>query len=227
MCNVDKEIFFSKLDVVGLSRNYSEDSESEIFDMRNKQLFEHLKNMCNTKNKFNDFLELGIIETINYLTNDSIEFLKKNPIIAFTLIFLHYSKCKKKNNEITLKEIFDSDAGLTIQNLKMPKCVLDTVIVSLPYLRNEIDLNMPKNCITMYELLDGYKKFNSKKFFKWRHRNERMPDFLNENLVNKFGHKEKLTYINYLKEARPNMAVNALLFQQGKLVDGISSKVYV
>ncbi|XP_011500198.1 PREDICTED: spatacsin [Ceratosolen solmsi marchali] len=225
MCNVDKQNFFSKLDIVGLSRNYSEDSESETINMKNKQLFEHLKNMCNTTNNANDFVEVGIVESIKYLSNDSVQFLKENPIIAFTLIFLHYSKYKKINNEITLKEIFNNNAGLIIQNLPIPKCVLDTVIVNLPYLKNEIDSNMPKNSITMYELLDGYKNFNSKKFFKWRHKNEGMPDFLNENLVNKFGHKEKLTYINYLKEARPNMAVHALLFQQEKLVAGISSKV--
>ena len=192
--------------------------------MKNRELFESLKDMSNATTNFKDFLEVGIIETINYLSNDIFQFLKQNPIIPFTLIFLHYAKSKELSNEVTLKELFNSDRGLALKTLTLPKDVLDSVIFNLVHLKNELEPNSSKNNTTMYQLLDGYKKFNSTLFFKWRTRNGAMPDFLNENLVKKFGHKEKLSYINYLKEARPNMAANTLQIQQEKLAGGISPK---
>lgn len=224
LCNVDKKNFFSKLDIVGLSRNYVEDSEIQKLNAKNIKLFDSLKGMCSSTNNYKDFLELGIVETINYLSNGAIQFLKQHPILCFTLIFLHYSKCKQDSSEMTLREIFDNEAGLTTKTITLPKTALDAVLYSLPHLKNEIEPKLIKNNITMYQLLDGYRKFNSRRFFKWRLKNGMMPDFFNENLSRKFGHKEELGYINYLKEARPNMAANILWLQQGNSTGGISSK---
>ncbi|XP_001601258.1 spatacsin [Nasonia vitripennis] len=224
LCNIDKQNFLLRLDVVGLSRNYYKDNEIQNIDLKNKKLYDCLKEMCNTTNNHKQLLELGIIETVNYLSDNFVQFLKQNPILSFTLIFLHYSECMAIFKDTTLKEMFSNDTGLVTSRLTLPKDILDSVIFHLPYLKSEIDPKMTKSNITMYQLLDGYKQFNSTKLFKWRLRNGTMPDFLNENLVNKFGHKEKLTYINYLKEARPHMAANILRLQQEQLGGKISAK---
>lgn len=223
-CNIDKQNFLSKLDVVGLSRNYFKDNEIQNIDLKNKKLYDSLKDMCNTTNNYKQVLELGIIETVNYLSDDFVQYLRQNPIISFTLIFLHYSECIAISKETNLKEMFNNGTGLVTKRLTLPKDILDSVIFYLPYLKSEVDPKRTKNNITMYQLLDGYKQFNSTTFFKWRLRNGTMPDFLNENLVKKFGHKEKLSYINYLKEARPHMAANILRLQQEQSAGGISAK---
>lgn len=177
--------------------------------------------MCTTTNDFKEFLELGIIETIKYLTGDINQYLMQNSIIAFALIFLN---CFNDNdfNKVSLKQILNVNEGPTFKNLNLPKNLLDTVILNLPYLKNELFSKQIKNHINMYQLLDGYVNINSTLFFKWRFKNGKMPDFSSENLVKKFGHKEKLSYINYLKEARPNMAINILI--QESSISGISSK---
>ncbi|XP_058809210.1 spatacsin [Phymastichus coffea] len=223
-CNIDKNSFFAKLDTLGFSRNYQESSNIHQLDERTKKLFDSIKDLCNAKSNYKESLERGIVETIHYLSSDINQFLKHSFIISFTLIFLHYSTCKQSSNQVTLREMFIVDSELKTNTLSLTKDILETVIFHLPLLKNEIDSKMPKNHISMYELLDGYQKFNSTSFFKWRIKNEIIPSFLNDDLVKKYGHKEKLSYINYLKEARPNMAANILRFEQEKIADGISSK---
>lgn len=223
-CNVDKDKFFAKLDTLGLSRNYQENSDIENLDVNTKNLFDSIKKVCDSHSNYKESLEHGVVETINYLSSDVNQFLKQNPIISFTLVFLHYSMCKKSSSQITLKDIFKGDSELKTKTLTLTKDVLESVIFNLPMLKNEIDSKVSKNHITMYQLLDGYQKFNSSNFFKWRVKNGIMPSFFNDNLVKKYGHKEKLSYINYLKEARPNMAVNILRLQQERMAGGISSK---
>ncbi|KAL7289760.1 hypothetical protein TKK_0016361 [Trichogramma kaykai] len=218
-CNVEKNDFFSKIDTIRISRDYADTGNISEINVKNKALFDSMKKMCThlTTDDIKDLVETGISETINYLSDCATTYLMENPVIAFTLIFLHYSRCKQSTS---LREIFNdrNDSGIQLKTINISKNVLDSVISQLSYLKYETETKAAKSSITMYQLLDGCEKFQSPIFFKWRFKQAKMLDFSNEKLAKKYGHKEQLNYIYYLKEGRPNMAINML--KQDRLTTG-------
>lgn len=179
--------------------------------------------MCDDDSESLEALERGILETISYVSEEPLEFLKRNFAITFTLILLQHLKESRMSiedgtlsREKSLKDIFSEGEGLKIGDVTIPKEILQNVLDRLPNLKTEIEGKPLRNNVTMYLLLDGYKKLDSSRVFKWRQENGTMPHFSSEYLVNKYGHKEKLTYMNYLKESRPNMAFSILRRQEEK-----------
>lgn len=230
LCNVDKEKFFSEIDSIEFLRNYDDDVESRNNNAKIKQLYDCLR-LAFCKNTtadvdYMDLFESTIIETINYLSDDPIQYLNHNSIVLFTLMFLRSSTRKQTSFKDLLSINDNSNIELTIKSLTLKKDTLKTMIVNLPYLKYEIDKVTVKNNVTMYELIDDCINLNCSTFFKWRFlENNSMPTFRSENLIKKYGHKEKLSHLNYLKEARPNMAVFIFHQQQEKLSGGrVTSK---
>ncbi|KAG7198542.1 hypothetical protein KM043_005909 [Ampulex compressa] len=125
--------------------------------------------------------------------------------------------------EDTLRCMFTKQSGLEIGGKMISYEVLQNTLKKVPILQYVIENEKEKDDLTMYELLDGYKNFNVKQFFKWRFNNEAMPHFSDESLVKKYGYKERLTYGYYLKEGRPNMAIHSLKHIERKLFANVSS----
>lgn len=226
-CNINKYEFLNKVEAVKHSRN---DNCAQKTETNTKKLMKSLNEMCQNNNESYEYLEQGIIEAIFYISQEPLEFLKLNHVITFTLILLqHLKKCRSGVDNLpigeSLKDIFSKREGLTIGNLTIPKEVLRNVLDRLPNLKAEIEEKSLQINVTMYQLLEGYQNFYSKRVFKWRQKNESMPNFSSGYLIHKYGHKEKLTYINYLKESRPNMAYCILCQQGGKSSRNISSKM--
>ncbi|XP_014213188.1 spatacsin [Copidosoma floridanum] len=223
-CNVDREKFFSELDVVEFSRNYGEDAESRKMNAKAKGLYDCLTAVCSANGDYEDFLELGIVETVGYLCDDPVRFFDQNPIVLFALVFLRYFKLKRLSKDTTLDDVLRNEEGLVVRSLTLSREVLDSIVVRLPYLKLEVGRRLPENEVSMYQLVDGCGKLNATVFFKWRSKNAAMPTFQSEHLVKKFGHREKLSYVNFLKEARPGMAASVFYHDQEKLFGSVSSK---
>ena len=229
-CNINKYDFLQKLDAVKYSRIHLDDGTQKS-DAKNKKLWDTLSEMCHENSESLEVFEQAILQTIFYISEDPAEFLKENHVIVFTLILLQDLKKQLSIDDGTvpmknsLKELFMAEDGLRIGHMMIPKELLQNILDRLPDLKTEIEGKSLQNCVTMYQLLDGYKKLDSSRVFKWRQKNKKMPNFFSEYLVNKYGHKEKLTYMNYLKESRPNMAFSILCRQNEKPLSSFSSKM--
>lgn len=226
-CNINKSEFFDKMEAVKYLRNFNQDPT----ELSGEKLFLTLREMCQETNETYEILEQGILETISFISQDPLEFLKSNYTIAFMLILLQHMKKNRTNvvDNLTegelLKDIFSKHDELQIGHITVPREILSNILDRFSYLKADVEENLPQVNVTMYQLLDGYENFHSKRVFKWRQKNEEMPNFSNEYLTHKYGHKEKLTYMNYLKESRPNMAYNVLCCLGKKSSGNISSKM--
>lgn len=216
------------MEAVKYLRNFNQDPT----ELSGEKLFLTLREMCQETNETYEILEQGILETISFISQDPLEFLKSNYTIAFMLILLQHMKKNRTNvvDNLTegelLKDIFSKHDELQIGHITVPREILSNILDRFSYLKADVEENLPQVNVTMYQLLDGYENFHSKRVFKWRQKNEEMPNFSNEYLTHKYGHKEKLTYMNYLKESRPNMAYNVLCCLGKKSSGNISSKMY-
>ncbi|XP_050480517.1 spatacsin isoform X1 [Bombus huntii] len=230
-CNINKTEFMKKIDkelclAHCLSETSTQEDETKIIE-----LYDVLTKMCENQEPLQDILTEGIFKTIYYLSDDVTEYLKQNYLIVLVLIFSYQSResaiCNQDKGtvlkKITLKSIFTSKNPLQLCNYDISNEVLQNTLKQVPILESIIKKE-PKNKVTMYELLDGYKNLNVKQLYKWRFNNEPMPHFSNETLVKKYGYTEDLTYKYYLKEARPNMAIFSLKHSQGKLIGNVSSR---
>lgn len=230
-CNINKTEFMKKIDkelclAHCLSETSTQEDETKIIE-----LYDVLTKMCENQEPLQDILTEGIFKTIYYLSDDVTEYLKQNYLIVLVLIFLYQSResaiCNQDKDtvlkEITLKNIFTSKNPLQLCNYDISNEVLQNTLKQVPILESIIKKE-PKNKVTMYELLDGYKNLNVKQLYKWRFNNEPMPHFSNDTLVKKYGYTEDLTYKYYLKEARPNMAIFSLKHSQGKVIGNVSSR---
>lgn len=110
-CNVDREAFALKLDVIGLSWSYFKDAESQRRDERNKRQYDSLREMCRSSSDDHKrcLEQQGIVETIDYLAEDKFEYLQENSIVAFVLILLQHSKRIDSGDAATLVEIFSEE----------------------------------------------------------------------------------------------------------------------
>ncbi|XP_076620109.1 spatacsin isoform X1 [Colletes latitarsis] len=224
-CNINKTDFFQIIDKELCLAHCLTEEHTQEDEFRLLELFDILKQMCESQEHVEDILIEGIFKTINYLSDDINEFLKQNYLVVLVLIFSYLSKENIANNknENILKSIFTSEDDLQLGAYSISNEVLQNTLRHVPILQNIIE-NKPKKEVTIYQLLDGYKNLNVKQLFKWRLNNEEMPHFSDETLIKKYGHTEALTYEYYLKEARPNMAILSLKHSQRKLVKSVSSR---
>lgn len=234
-CNIDKTEFLRNVDQQLCLAHYTQECHTEESNLKLTQLFNVLIDMCNAEDHYEDALIRGIVESINYISNDFNAYLKTNYLASLTLIFLQLSQMKNAlSNEAntsekntSIRNIFTYKVPLKIGEHVISQEVLQFALSHIPNMQCIIEDKTKKDDITVYELLDGYKNLNAKQLFKWRLKNETMPTFTNENLIKKYGHKEILTYRYYLKEGRPNMAAYTLEYAQAKLLGNVSSQRFV
>lgn len=231
-CNIDKTKLLQAINQQLCLSRCSQEYHTQTDNLKLIQLFNTLSNMCNVQDHYEDALVRGIIESIDYISNDFNGYLKENYLICLALIFLQLSRNREeltaemvpsiKSNLI--RDILTSKDGLKINEHVISPEVIQSTLMHVPVLQCIIEDQTKKDEITMYELLDGYKNLKTNLLFKWRFKNESMPSFSNENLVKKYGYKETLTYGYYLKEGRPNMAAHSLKYAQAKLLGNVSSQ---
>lgn len=234
-CNIDKTEFLRNVDQQLCLAHCTQECHTEEDNLKLTQLFNVLTDMCNAKDHYEDALIRGIVESINYISDDFNAYLKTNYLASLTLIFLQLSQMKSAlSNEANtseknklIRDIFTNKVVLKIGEHIISQEVLQFALTHIPNMQCIIEDQTKKDDITVYELLDGYKNLNAKQLFKWRLKNEPMPTFTNENLIKKYGHKEILTYRYYLKEGRPNMAAYTLEYTQAKLLGNVSSQRFV
>ncbi|KAL6426524.1 hypothetical protein ACFW04_009151 [Cataglyphis niger] len=231
-CNIDKTEFLRNVDQQLCLTHCSQECHTEEDNLKLTQLFNVLTEMCNAKDHYEDALIRGIVESINFISDDFNAYLKTNYLASLTLIFLRFSQMRSAlDNETNtseksklMRDIFTNKVVLKIGEHVISQEVLQFALAHIPNMQCIIEDQTEKDDITVYELLDGYKNLNAKQFFKWRFKNEPMPAFTNENLIKKYGHQEILTYRYYLKEGRPNMAAYTLEYTQAKLLGNVSSQ---
>ncbi|XP_072747233.1 spatacsin [Anoplolepis gracilipes] len=232
-CNIDKTEFWRNVNQQLCLTHCSQEYHTQEDNLKLTHLFNVLTDMCNAKDHYEGALIHGIVESINYLSDDFNGYLKTNYLVTLTLIFLRLSEMRNAlgNDEANtseknklMRDIFTNKVALKIGEHVISQEVLQFALGHIPNMQSIIEGQTKKDDITVYELLDGYKNFNAKQFFKWRLKNEPMPTFTNENLIKKYGHKEILTYRYYLKEGRPYMAAYTLEYAQAKLLGNVSSQ---
>lgn len=234
-CNIDKTEFLRNVDQQLCLTHCSQECHTEEDNLKLTQLFNVLTDMCNAKDHYEDALIRGIVESINFISDDFNAYLKTNYLASLALIFLRFSQMRSAlGNEANtseksklMRDIFTNKVVLKIGEHVISQEVLQFALAHIPNMQGIIEDQTKKDDITVYELLNGYKNLNAKQFFKWRFKNEPMPAFTNENLIKKYGHQEILTYRYYLKEGRPNMAAYTLEYAQVKLLGNVSSQRFV
>lgn len=236
-CNIDKTEFLQSIDQQLCLIHCSQSCHTQEDNLKLKKLFNVLTDMCNTRDNYEDALLHGIVESIDYISDDFDVYLKENYLVSLTLIFLRLwqmrsaldNKANSLEKNTLIRDIFTNKIVLKIDTRVISQEVLQSILTHMPTLQSIIEDQDKKEDITVYDLLDGYKNLNSKLLFKWRFKNEPMPTFTSENLIKKYGYQETLTYGYYLKEGRPNMAAFSLTHTQTKLrnIGNVSSHRFV
>lgn len=227
-CTVEAELFFQKLFSILYYRTAVQETSHENQRLQDSKVFDILTEICKCRDDNKSLVQKAIVETVRMLSDDLNKFFIDNPLIILSLGFLEYLKSGDEPTEgrsIELKDIFSNENGLNVNSVTISAEIFRESLVKLLYLNKSMMDDTRENDITMYQLLNGYKNFDVQRLFKWRMRKEAMPNFTSENLIKKYGRREKLTYAYYLKEARPSMAAYVLQQQQGNLHDGTSSKM--
>lgn len=220
-CSVDRELFERK--IFSILYHCSESNFAEGSEIREKRLLELLLEICEEPMENEKILQRGIVQNIEMLSPDFESYLQENPMIVLSLVYLEY-RLRKREGEFELKEIFKN--GVEIDSRIIDAELIRQSVEHFPYLTRSLDAEAARrNDVTIYQLLNGYENIDVQRLFKWRHRKEPMPSFTSENLMKKYGRKEKLTYVYYLKESRPSMAAYVLEKRQERKRDGLSSKM--
>ncbi|KAL0117009.1 hypothetical protein PUN28_010108 [Cardiocondyla obscurior] len=230
-CNINKTEFLQSIDQQLCLRHCSENWHTQEDDTKLKTLFNALTYMCNAQDNYEDALLRGLLESIDYISNDFNDYLKTDYSVSLSLIFLRLWQMQSSlRNEphssernTLMRDIFTSKSALTIDTRVISEEVLQLTLEHMPGLQCIIKDQNEKDDMTVYDLVDGYRNLNSKLLFKWRFKNEPMPTFTNENLIKQYGYQETLMYGYYLKEGRPNMAVHNLIHAQAKFLGNVSS----
>lgn len=221
---INADDFLSKLNVDLYSRSYLEEGHMRDVDTKNQTLCTSLETMTQSLES-EDALWNGILATINHVCKDSDEYLRENPQLVLSLVFLRYQKQRNSDNRL-LEEIFDDEEGLSLDEYRsVSKETLLNTLHAFPHLEKSMRGETVSQDASMYELINGFENFNANRGFIWRYRNCQMPTFTSEYLVKRYGHKEKLNYVSYLKQGRPNMAARLFIYEQKKFHPEISSKM--
>ncbi|XP_015111289.1 spatacsin isoform X2 [Diachasma alloeum] len=225
-CNLDKEEFSRKRHSILFYQN--EENSDERLYCQDQELLRSLRKLNDSENSVRGLIT-GICQTIHKISDNPQEYLKNESLLTFYLIFLAYleSKARRDNKDEespTFEEFLTTKTNLTVEDIEIPSGMIAELLQKIPYLKNCLENKEKENDITMYQLLDGLRNLNIHELFRWRFEKEQMPNFANASLIKKYGHKEKLNYKYYLKEARPSMAAYVLLNPEGKQAD-LSSKM--
>ncbi|XP_066592873.1 spatacsin isoform X2 [Prorops nasuta] len=217
--NVEKEIILSYYRYKANPNHVNPEIELQIINL-NKLL----KDMCQHQDPTPELLINGIVESIHF-TKSINENLKVNESVLLSLIFLEYFKLNQErqgvNCNILLEEIFHNENGLKVGKYSISYENLQKLLQKFPILYQIIEDQVNKNDITVYDLINGFQGLDVKKAFKWHFKGHMLPHFANTSLIKKYGYKDTLSYMYYLKEARPNMALVNLKQTQGKLYNTI------
>ncbi|XP_046739690.1 spatacsin isoform X2 [Diprion similis] len=230
-CNIKNKDLLPKLNIGLYSKSYLEENHMLDVDRKIQRFSVALEPVASSSANVEEF-EGCILATIDYISDDAVKYLKANPLVLLSLIFLLYRKktaqlleCKSALHRI-LGDTFMNDEGIQFGSaLMVPRDVVDSILQCFTHLKRAILGKTVAQDSNMYQLLNGFKNFNTSRGFLWRQRTNQIPTFYNEYLVKRYGHKEKLTYINYLKQGRPNMAVRLLVYDQKKFHRDISSNM--
>lgn len=186
-----------------------------------QKLYKSLHTMCDAQDNHEIALSNGIFQTIHYLTDDLDNYFKDNYLITFLLIYLQTRSSNKKEQQ-HLQQLLIEKNDLQINNYVIPFEIVQSVFERIPIFHQILNKVSDETDVTMYDLLDGYENIDVKKLFEWRFKNKTMPHFSQIALVNKYGFKETLNYMYYLKESRPNMAIMHLKRYQNKTINQLS-----
>ncbi|XP_011684393.1 PREDICTED: spatacsin [Wasmannia auropunctata] len=230
-CNIDKTEFLQSVDQQLCLTHCSQNCHTQEDNLKLKRLYNVLTDMCSARDNYEEAFQRGIVESIDYISDDFNAYLKTNYLVSLALIFLQLwqtrdalrDEASSSERNTLMRDIFTNKTVLKIDTRVISQEVLQSTLTHLPMLQSIIEDQSEKDDITVYDLLDGYRNLNSKQLFKWRFKNEPLPTFTSENLIKKYGYQETLTYGYYLKEGRPNMAVHSLTHAQAKLLGNVSS----
>lgn len=206
----DKTMFLSNLNSILLLPDYMEEKHLQTIGLKNVHFITMLKKMCDAESDFVAELQRGLVQTSRYLSSDITQFSRENHLLLLALITLQLTG--GESNGKTLKSILFEDCNLEIFDCSLSNTVIREALFKIPYLRQillQLD-NKDGRSLTMYDLIDGFKNFHVQQAFKWRFENDKMLHFSNDELTMKYGHRENITYLHYLKEARPFMAIHVL-----------------
>ncbi|XP_063995284.1 spatacsin [Diachasmimorpha longicaudata] len=224
-CNLDKENFSRKKHSILFYQN--EENCDDIMYYQDDELLRSLRKLKDSDDSVRDLIT-AICQTIHKIADNPQNYLKNESLLAFYLIFLSYleSKASGHNKEDfpTFEEFLTTRTDLMVEDIEIPSEIITELLQKIPYLKDCLHNREKESDITMYQLLDGFRNLNVHELFRWRFQKEQMPNFANASLSKKYGHKEKLNYKYYLKEARPSMAAYVLLNPEGKRAN-LSSKM--
>lgn len=99
---------------------------------------------------------------------------------------------------------------------------------SLPQIEN-VWLKQTKNYQdahpTVYQLLTGYMNIDYTQLFYYRYKNQEFPNYFSQRQIDRYGHREKLTFTYYLKLGRPSIATKLFFVDNFKKYGKITSKI--
>ncbi|XP_048514375.1 spatacsin [Athalia rosae] len=228
---INPKNFLPKLNIGLYSNSYLENSVMQEVDENNRKLYSALEYMAQNSATVAVY-ESCVLSNVDCATID--DYWDKNPLVLLNLIFsqcnveqisIHNTDSFTMMDRWLLSGILNNDRSFSVSSLEISKITLKRVVRNFPHLGNALWGNIHPQEMSMYDLLDGYENFNVPQGFAWRHKDREMPTCCTEYLIKKYGHKEKLTYINYLRQGRPNMATRILLHDLKKFHQNISLKM--
>ncbi|KAF7989681.1 hypothetical protein HCN44_008355 [Aphidius gifuensis] len=204
LTNVDREYFEKNIHSILYYQN--RDNIDDNLYSNDQDLLNNLNQISEAESFDMNLLSRCICQTICKITDEQDVYFETHPLITFYLILLKYKSQESEDNKISLYDMINNDNGIVIDNVLLSRNIIIKIIDKIVYVKDAIKDDNKKNDITIYQLLNGYKNIDTQKLFKWRIKNETIPNFANDNLIKKYGRNEKLTYKYYLKESRPSMA---------------------
>ncbi|KAK0162920.1 hypothetical protein PV327_006649 [Microctonus hyperodae] len=229
-CILNSDDFTEKIHSILYYQTVNTDEINHELYLKDKKLLDIFHSIHEVETIDQNVFNRAICQTIHHVSDNFDQFLNDNPLIT---LYLLLSECKnnfmkkEENNGITLltlKDIIDNESGLIVNDYTINSKILGK-LKNLPYLKDAIEEISQRKDINMYQFLHGYKNLNVHELFKWRQKNETVPNFANEHLIKKYGQNEKLTYKYYLKEARPSMAAYILQNSHSKIRNSLSAKM--
>ncbi|XP_067002124.2 spatacsin [Anabrus simplex] len=168
-----------------------------------------------------------MLETITksalYLSGGDIQkYLQEHPYIVLAMVlFSSYSV-----SDVFVNKEGCEDLQLTKETIEIALKKLPPLEMALSSIHNQFKR---KPDVTVYRLLEGYTQFDISKLFGWQKKHsvgaEDFPHFTSQKMIDRFGSRNKLTYLHYLKQARPSFAVNTFIVEQFKTHRKVSKKL--
>ncbi|GLH06998.1 Uncharacterized protein GBIM_12563 [Gryllus bimaculatus] len=198
-----------------------------------------LEDLCNTDQDHGDWLPLWltfrdmkkkpgdktaiynvILKNAQYLSKGDLKiYLKEHPVVVLALLVYEGR---------SIADVFTSNEDIS----NIDRATLSATLNQYPLLERAVtSFTNPSEetpDITLYQLLEGNSPFDVSKLFGWQksHRieGEEFPHFTCPKLVDKYGIEYKMTYLIYLKLARPCFAACRFVIDQYKTYATLSHK---